>query len=223
MEIVRDFPEDRFVVTASAKGQVKRTSLSEYANIRTGGIRAAGVSKKDELVDVRITDGSDHILLATREGQAIRFEEGEVRSMGRTASGVKGIDLDADDRVIAMIVPRREATFLAITEQGFAKAVQLDDLRVQGRGGKGVSLLTGKARDRGELVGFIDVVPDDIMVALTGAGELVPFSSSGPLSSRAGSVPPDMKLGDRTVTAVARAPIWQGRMSGDEEQMELLA
>jgi DNA gyrase subunit A len=169
---VRDFADDRFVVIATRKGRVKRTALSEYRNIRCGGIIAAGIEKGDEIVNVHVTGGQDQIVLATEKGQVIRFDETSVRPMGRSAAGVKGIELAKRDRVAAFVVPRRNALLLGVTSEGYARVFELDELRVQSRGGKGVRLLPSRL-EAGDVIGFLDLLPDDDVVAITQSGDIV--------------------------------------------------
>jgi DNA gyrase subunit A len=220
VEVVREFPEGRFVVTASRQGRVKRTALSEYANIRTGGIIAAGLEDDDEVLDVRLTDGRDHIVLATRGNQIIRFEETEVRAMGRTATGVKGIDLAEDDEVVGLAVLREGATLLAVTRDGHARAIGPDDLRVQGRGGKGARAVPG--RDAGELVGLVEMLPDDAAVAVTPGGQALPIAAGraddgdGNNQTRG-----RLDLEGREIVAVGRAPIWKRMPEAGEAQIRL--
>ena len=169
---VEDFEaEGRYLVTVSRRGQVKRTELSEFANVRSGGIIAAGVDEGDEILEGLVTDGTEELVLATRHGQAIRFEEDEVRSMGRTARGVKGIDLAEDDEVVSALAPRRDSRLLAAGSRGFGKRVPFTELRLQGRAGKGTTVLPGRD-EAGDLVGLLEVRPDDRIVWELETGEL---------------------------------------------------
>ncbi len=165
------YEEGRYLVTVSRAGQVKRTELEEYANIRSGGIIAAGLDEDDELLDAFLTDGTAEIVLATRRGQAIRFEEDEVRSMGRSARGVKGIDLQEDDEVVSALSPRRDAELLTAGSAGFGKRVPLTELRLQGRAGKGYTILPGREK-AGHLVGLLEVFPGDRVVWELDSGDL---------------------------------------------------
>jgi len=134
---IKDFSEKLFVVMATKKGTIKKTELAEFARPRSTGIKAITLDEDDTLVDVVITDGSKQIMLATAEGMAIKFHESDVRPMGRTASGVKGIKLD-NDSVIGMIIADDNDTVLAITENGFGKRSPISDYRLISRGGSGV-------------------------------------------------------------------------------------
>jgi len=168
---VDSFSEDRYLVTVTEGGHVKRTALEEYANVRSGGIIAAGLSGDDRILAAFTTGGGREIVLATREGQAIRFAEDEVRPMGRTAQGVKGIDLEAGDRVVSGLAPRRDAELLVAGSRGFGKRVPFTDLRLQGRAGKGAAILPDTAK-AGELVGLLEVHPGDSVVWELRSGEL---------------------------------------------------
>ncbi len=215
---LRDFPADRYVVTVTAKGRVKRTALSEYRNIRSGGIIAAGVERGDEIVDVHITDGTSQLVVATLKGQVIRFDESEVRPMGRSATGVKGIALGRGDRVTAFVAPRRAATLLGVTADGYAKTMNLDDLRSQSRGGKGVRLLPPRLK-AGELVGLLDLLPEEGAVVLTQSGDAVRLDGHGN-GDRAGK-PVMLSLHGRKLAAVARAPFRRPATRAGEAQMRL--
>jgi len=138
---VREFSDDQYLLFATKNGVVKKTVLSEFGNPRSVGIRAINIEKGDELIDVQVTDGKNDIVLATRHGMSIRFHEKDVRDMGRTATGVKGIALEKRDRVIDMVVVRRKSTLLTVTEKGMVKRSELDEYRVQHRGGLGIITL----------------------------------------------------------------------------------
>jgi DNA gyrase subunit A len=139
---VREFRDDRYLLFASRRGVVKKTALSAYRHVRVTGVNAINITEDDELIDVQITSGGDQVILATREGMAIRFHERDVREMGRVATGVRGIRLRRDDRVIGMVVmdqeKRESATLLVVTEKGRGKRTAIDDYRFQSRGGMGV-------------------------------------------------------------------------------------
>src|SRR5262249_10896502 len=135
---VRDFEEGKFVVMVTRKGTIKKTELSEFANIRGSGIIAMGVDDDDELLAVELTDGNKKIFIATHEGMAICFEEGDVRSMGRPAYGVRGITLDKGDYVINVAAVEDGDEILSISENGYGKRTAIGAYRVQSRAGKGV-------------------------------------------------------------------------------------
>ncbi len=169
---VADSQADRYVLFATRTGQVKRTSLSEYSKVRGGGIKATGLADDDEVLAVILTSGAGDILLASRSGLAIRFSEDEIRPMGRTARGVRGIDLQQGDELIGASVPRRDSHLLAITSNGSGKRMPFTELRRQGRAGKGVTVLPERD-SAGDLVGLLEVHPADRAVCELGSGELV--------------------------------------------------
>ena len=169
---VREFSSDRWLMFATRKGTVKKTLLSEYGNVRSNGIRAINIEDGDELIDVQLCEASSDIVLATTDGMSIRFHQGDVREMGRTATGVKGIQVDRDDRVIGMVVIRRDATLLVVSEKGYGKRSELSDYRVQKRGGKGI--ITLKRTDKtGALVALREVQPDDELMLITKHGVII--------------------------------------------------
>ncbi len=169
---VREFSDSLYLMFATAGGTVKKTVLSAYGNPRAAGIRAINVRKGDALIDVQVTDGSNDVVLATRHGMSVRFHESGVREMGRTAAGVRGIGLGDDDRVIGMVVVRRDATLLVVSENGFGKRSELSDYRVQKRGGKGIITLKHTAKT-GCIVALKEVLPDDELMMITRHGVII--------------------------------------------------
>lgn len=166
---VRSFDDNAFVVMATKTGQIKKTELSAFGNPRRDGIIAMTIPDDDQVVEVGLTDGSCDIVLATRQGQAIRFPEDKVRPMGRTAYGVRGITLENDDYVIGMVVIKREGTLLTVTEHGYGKRSAIADYRVTNRGGKGV--INIKTSDRnGQVVAVKEVVDNDELLLITQQG-----------------------------------------------------
>ncbi|MEW6050288.1 MAG: DNA gyrase subunit A [Candidatus Zixiibacteriota bacterium] len=167
---VRDFPADKYVVMATREGVIKKTSLDAFSNPRKVGVNAMDIAEKtDELIEAAITDGTYEIVLATRKGMAIRFSEDKVRSMGRTAYGVKGIELPKGDYVVGMVVVRRDSTLLVVTENGYGKRTSIDDYRVTNRGGKGI--INVKTSDRnGDVVAIKEVLDNDELILITKKG-----------------------------------------------------
>jgi DNA gyrase subunit A len=169
---VEDFTSARYVIMTTKRGLIKKTPLAAFGNPRAGGIRAISLDDNDELIAVRVTDGSQHIFLGTADGKAIQFREAEVRPMGRTARGVIGIDLEAGDVLVAMEVVNPGATMLTVCEHGHGKRTALDEYRVQGRGGKG--LINIKVTERnGRVVGIKQVTEADELMIMTSAGNLI--------------------------------------------------
>ncbi|PYP34185.1 MAG: DNA gyrase subunit A, partial [Gemmatimonadetes bacterium] len=169
---VREFADDQYLLFATKQGVVKKTVLSEFGNPRSVGIRAINVEKGDELIDVQVTDGKNDIVLATRHGMSIRFHEKDVRDMGRTATGVKGIELEKKDQVIDLVVVRRKSTLLTVTEKGMGKRSELDEYRVQHRGGRGIITLK-RADKTGDIVALKEVLPDDELMMITKKGIMI--------------------------------------------------
>ncbi|HET9983936.1 MAG TPA: DNA gyrase subunit A, partial [Longimicrobiales bacterium] len=170
---VREFADDRYLIFASRNGTVKKTALSAYQHVRAAGVNAINILDDDELIDVQISEGDDEVILATHEGMAIRFHEWDVRSMGRATTGVRGINLDAGDRVVGMVVVHREqietATLLVVTEKGRGKRTRVGDYRFQKRGGRGV--INVKTSDAtGKVVAIKSVQPDDELMLITRNG-----------------------------------------------------
>jgi DNA gyrase subunit A len=181
---VREFSEGAFVVMATRTGYIKKTSLDAFANIRSSGIIALSIPEDDDLVAVRITEGAADILIGTRNGWAIRFREENVRPMGRTARGVRGIRLrdgDGDkDQVVGMsIIPREEpATLLTVCERGYGKRTPTSDYPTKNRGGKGV--ITIKTTERnGKVVSLRLVSDDDDLMLITDGGKLIRMPVDG--------------------------------------------
>ena len=169
---VEEFASAHYVIMATKRGLIKKTPLAAFGNPRTGGIRAISLDDGDELIAVRLTDGSQHIFLGTADGQAIQFREADVRPMGRTARGVIGIDLEPDDALVAMEVVNPGATMLTVCEHGHGKRTALDEYRVQGRGGKG--LINIKVTERnGRVVGIKQVTEADELMIMTTTGNLI--------------------------------------------------
>ncbi len=164
-----DYDEGRFLIMVTREGKIKRTPLSAYKSVRKNGLRAVGLDEGDEIAGVRLTDGSAQLIIATRNGFAIRIEESDMRPMSRTAHGVKAIKLREGDRVVSMARVRDGASVLTVTEKGLGRRVALEDYRIQRRGGFG--LLNYKANeDKGYVCGIkiVDEEDDIIMIATDG-------------------------------------------------------
>ena len=171
---VKEFTEGRYIVTATQNGIIKKTELMAYANPRSGGIIALTIDEGDRLIAARLTDGNMDILLASRGGKAIRFPETDARSMGRTARGVRGMLLDEGEQLIGMetVTAATSATLVTVTENGFGKRTDLDEYRVQSRGGKGI--ITIKTSDRnGQVVDIKLVDGDSDLMFITDRGKVL--------------------------------------------------
>ena len=164
--------KDMYLVMATKQGMIKKTPLEQYENIRKGGIAAITLKEGDELIGTRLTDGSYDIILVTENGMSIRFSEKDVRPMGRTSMGVMGIRLDQNDKVISMVPYFENTTLLVVTVNGFGKRTDLDEYKVQNRGGKGV--LTYRVTDRtGLLIGAMSVSDDDDLLLISSDGTII--------------------------------------------------
>ncbi len=169
---VRKFDDQHYIILCTRQGTIKKTVLSAFSNPRKGGIIAIGIDKGDQLIDAALTDGQSEIVLATRQGMAIRFHEEKVRDMGRGAYGVRGITLEEKDYLIGMVVVRREATLLVVTEKGYGKRTDISDYRVTNRGGKGVINL--KVTDKvGEVVAIKEAIDSDELMIITQKGIII--------------------------------------------------
>jgi DNA gyrase subunit A len=175
---VREFREDQFLLFSTKQGTVKKTRLSEYSNPRSTGIKAIKIEGGDELMDVQITSGTNDIVLATQHGLSIRFHEQDVREMGRDTTGVKGIELGDKDEVIGMVVLKREANLLVVTEKGMGKCSPIDEYRVQKRGGKGIITLA-RSDKTGNAVSIKEVLPDDELMLITKLGMVIRMPVKG--------------------------------------------
>lgn len=170
---VKDFSDNQYIVMATQKGIVKKTVLSAYSKPRKGGIYAIDIREGDRLIEAKITDGDNDILLGTKEGKSIRFSEKDVRPTGRKTMGVKGITLSStEDDVIGMLIVKREGTILVGTEKGFGKRTDVIQYRTQNRGGKGV--MTMRITEKtGKMTSIMEVVDADDLVIITNKGVLM--------------------------------------------------
>jgi len=170
---VKTFDEEKYIVMATRKGIIKKTKLSAYGKPRKGGIYAIDIREGDQLIEAKITNGENDIVLGTREGKSIRFPETDARPMGRKTRGVIGIKLSKkDDYVVGMVVVRREGTLLVATEKGFGKRTEVMQYRIQKRSGKGV-LAMRTNKKVGKMVAIMEVVDTDDLMVITNTGVLI--------------------------------------------------
>ena len=172
MVAIEDYDDKKFILMATQKGTVKKTSLTEFSNQRKGGKRAITLSDDDELVGTAVTDGSKFVMLVSNAGKAAHFSETEVRSMGRSAQGVRGIKLEDKQLVISLIIPDEEASIFTVSENGFGKRSNSVDFRKTRRGAKGVIAMQISERN-GLLIGAAQVTNDDEVMLITDKGMLV--------------------------------------------------
>ena len=171
---IQNFAEGKYLLMATKNGLIKKTALKEYDSTRKTGLQGITLKEDDELIGVRLTDGQDNVVLVTRNGMCITFDEKDVRPIGRVSQGVIGIRIDEDDEVIGMesVISGGKATLLAITENGFGKRTELDEYRVQNRGGKGV--ITYKITPKtGKLIGVRIAVEGDDVMLVTNTGTII--------------------------------------------------
>jgi DNA gyrase subunit A len=171
---IQNFADGKYLLMATKKGLIKKTALTEYTSSKKTGLQSITLKEDDELIGVRLTDGEDNVVLVTKKGICITFDEKEVRPIGRVSQGVIGIRVDSDDEVIGMesVIAGGQATLLAITENGFGKRTELDEYRVQARGGKGV--ITYKVTPKtGELVGVRVANGDEDVMLITDSGTVI--------------------------------------------------
>ncbi|HXK05514.1 MAG TPA: DNA gyrase subunit A [Verrucomicrobiae bacterium] len=173
---VKDFVADQFVVMVTKHGVIKKSELTEFDNPRSGGIIAVSLDDGDELISARITNGKNYIFLGSREGQAIRFNEDDVRPMGRQARGVRAMNLEEGDYLIGMEVVEKEGLILSIAEHGFGKRTPLEDYRLTARGGKGVINMKTTSRN-GKVVGVLSVKEDSDLMIVSQNGKMIRIES----------------------------------------------
>ena len=217
---VKEFDSEHFIFFATRRGKVKKTELAAYANPRSSGIIAIALEEGDALFDVRLTDGSSHVFLGTHRGMGIRFPEGDVRSMGRVAAGVRGIRLREGDFVVVMaaFTAEDQGDILVVAERGFGKRTPIAEFREQGRGGKGITLMRVTERT-GNVAGMRHVSGDEDILLITAGGMMIRTSAAG--VRRIGRATQGVKLIDLTaddrVVGVAKLAEREEQDSGDEE------
>ena len=167
---VKTFNKNQFLVMATRTGKVKKVSLDEFENIRRTGIIAIGLKEDDELGWVKETDGKQEIIISTMNGLLIRFKEGGVRPMGRTAAGVKGITLRKGDAVVSMDIVAKNMDLLEVSQGGYGKRMDINEFRTQGRGGKGLTAMKVRKGDVVARARFIE--EDDELLFVTAKGTI---------------------------------------------------
>lgn len=175
---VQEFESDKYLFFATRQGVVKKTPLEDYTNIRKGGLIGISLREDDALIEVKLTDGQQEIIMGTAHGMSIRFSEENVRSMGRSATGVKGITLEGDDAVIGMDVVDHDLDVLIVTAKGYGKRTPVADYRIQTRGGKGIKTINVTDKN-GEVVSLKMVKDDEDLMIITSSGTLIRTSMDG--------------------------------------------
>jgi DNA gyrase subunit A len=232
---VDEYDESRSLLFLTAGGTVKRTSLDQYANVRTGGIAAIRVASGDRLLDVQPCEAGNDVVLVTKQGRAIRFPEGEVPMMGRTAQGVKGVQLRKGDAIVGMVVVRRDATLCTVTALGYAKRTPIGDYPAQKRGGLGTITLDVTAKT-GPLVGAKELIEGDELMIISAGGVATRVAAADvPIQGRATQGKQLLKVakGDRIVEVarVAREGggarpaerAAKGGTRGEDDQLDMMS
>jgi len=175
---IKEFSEGLYLLMVTDKGIVKKTALKAYSNLRAGGIIAITLGEGNKLIDVKLTDGNQDVVLGTRNGIAIRFKEKEIREIGRGGKGVKGIRLGKGDQVVSSETVLKDRTLLIVTEKGFGKRTPTTDYRLQGRGGKGIITLK-RTEKNGDVVGLAQVSDEDEVLLVTAEGKVIRVKVKG--------------------------------------------
>ena len=222
MVCIREYRDDQHVFFATERGVVKKTCLADYRNVRVSGINAINIEEGDRLIQVRLTGGSDEVMLATANGMTIRFPESQVRSMGRTATGVRGIDLSEGDTVCSLDIVDPIATFLLATANGYGKRTAFDEFRIQRRGGKGIIGIQTSERN-GKVVSAHAVREEESLMMVTANGMMVrsPVRDVRIIGRNTQGVRLiNLEEGDQLVSATCVPPEGEGESDGEapEEQ-----
>lgn len=213
---IEEFVEDSYLFFATRQGIIKKTPLDDYANIRKGGLIAINLREDDALIEVKLTDGQQEMIIGTAEGMSIRFHESDVRSMGRSATGVKGISLDKSDAVIGMDVVDTDLDILIVTAKGYGKRTPVADYRIQSRGGKGIKTINVTDKN-GSVVGLKVVKTEEDLMIITASGTLI-RTSMGEISTMGRNTQGVRLINIREDDSVATVC----RANKNEEQDELL-
>ena len=205
MLFVEKLTEDAFLFFATKQGIVKRTRLMDYANIRTNGLIALNIREDDELISVRLTDGQKHIVIGTKQGMLIRFPEDNVRSMGRTSTGVRGIRLSEDDHAVGMELVEDNEYILIVTENGYGKLTPESDYRIQTRGGKGLKTCNITEKN-GPMIAVKTVTGEEDLMLITMGGVMIRMDIGGiSITGRSTQGVKLIRLGnEETVATVAK-------------------
>ncbi|MBY0434473.1 MAG: DNA gyrase subunit A, partial [Cyclobacteriaceae bacterium] len=165
-----EYINNNFVILCTEQGTIKKTSLEAYSRPRTNGITAITVHEGDRLLEVAMTNGKNHIIIAKSGGKAVHFNESDVRPMGRTAAGVRGVTLEGDEKVVGMVcITREDANLLVVSEKGYGKRSSIDDYRITRRGGKGVKTINITEKT-GKLVAIKEVGDQDELMIINRSG-----------------------------------------------------
>ena len=175
---LKEFSKGKFITFMTKKGTIKKTSLEAYSNPRAGGIIAINLDEGDELISTKLTDGKEHLFIGTKLGKAIHFPENQIREMGRTARGMRGIRISKDDEVVGMEVVAPHTQILTVTEHGYGKRTQASEYRIQNRGGSGIFTVK-RTPKTGDVVTIKTVVDEDELMLISDQGKDHPFTGCG--------------------------------------------
>ncbi|MBS3907700.1 MAG: DNA gyrase subunit A, partial [Syntrophaceae bacterium] len=169
---LKDFSPGKFITFITKKGTIKKTALEAYSNPRAGGIIALGLDEGDELISTKLTDGERHLFIGTKMGKAIHFSENQIREMGRTARGIRGIRLSKGDEVVGMEVVVPHISLLTVTENGYGKRSQASEYRTQNRGGSGIFTVK-RTMKTGDVVGVKSITDEDELMIISNKGKII--------------------------------------------------
>jgi len=169
---LKEFTKARYITFMTKKGIIKRTALEAYSNPRSGGIIAINLDEGDELISTKLTDGNQHLFIGTKLGKAIHFPEAQVREIGRTARGIRGIRISKEDQVVAMEVVAPHTQILTVTENGYGKRSQASEYRIQNRGGTGIFTVK-RTKKTGNVVGIKTGTDEDELMVISNKGKII--------------------------------------------------
>ncbi|MDR2156184.1 MAG: DNA gyrase subunit A [Clostridiales Family XIII bacterium] len=215
---IREFPEDKYLIAATKKGTIKKTPLSQFDTNRKNGLIAINLKDGDEMIGIKQTSGTNIVMIVTKNGKSISFHENDVRSMGRTAAGVRAIKLDEDDEVVAMDLAEQHEQLLVVTKNGYGKRTSVEEYNVQTRGGKGVLTYNkAKFKKTGELIGATIIGEDDELLLINSDGIIIRINADDvKVLSRATQGVKIMKVGeDAQIIAMAKVARADDAEDGD--------
>jgi DNA gyrase subunit A len=169
---LKDFAKDNFITFMTKKGTIKKTTLEAYSNPRSGGIIAIHLDEEDELISTKLTDGKQHLFIGTKMGKAIHFPENQIRDMGRTARGIRGIKISKEDEVVGMEIVSPHTQILTVAENGYGKRTQASEYRIQNRGGSGIFTVK-RTQKTGDVIGIKTVVDEDELMVISNKGKII--------------------------------------------------
>jgi len=169
---LKDFPKDKFITFMTKRGTIKKTALEAYSNPRSGGIIAIHLDEGDELISTKLTDGKLHLFISTKVGKAIHFPENQIRDMGRTAHGIRGIKITKEDEVVGMEAVAPHTQILTVTANGYGKRTQASEYRIQNRGGSGIFTVK-RTQKTGDVIGIKTVVDEDELMVISNKGKII--------------------------------------------------